>query len=217
MARVKKTCVYLEQLKDHDQYRELSVLYDRWSDTLDVEALLRFLELVWQVKDSIKPILGENTYNNLRGIAFEEFCFCVLSKAVRDAAAEGMIRLFWNERILTEEFYIFENGQFKRFPKYKTVDLALGKSDGSLVHPFVIVSCKIWQSTNWLDEDRAVLDNIRLRYPEVLGYSLCMNMSVPRVSLISAQRTGLQVYDLSDPARFGEFKTDIQRVLVEVI
>jgi len=217
MARVKRTLDYLEQLKDHGQYSELRTLYDRWSDTLDAEALSRFLDFVWEEKGSIKPRLGENTYSNLRGIAFEEFCFLVLSKAVRDAVAEGMIGLFWNERILTEEFYIFENGQFKRFPKYKTVDLALGKSDGSLVHPFVIVSCKIWQSTNWLDEDRAVLDNIRLRYPEVLGYSLCMNMSVPRVSLISAQRTGLQVYDLSDPARFGEFKTDIQRVLVEVI
>ena len=217
MARVKRTLDYLEQLKDHGQYSELRTLYDRWSDTLDAEALSRFLDFVWEEKGSIKPRLGENTYSNLRGIAFEEFCFLVLSKAVRDAVAEGMIGLFWNERILTEEFYIFENGQFKRFPKYKTVDLALGKSDGALIHPFVIVSCKTWQCTNWLDEDRAVLDNIRLRYPHVLGYSLCMTMSVARVSLISAQRTGLQVYDLSDPARFGEFKTDIQRVLVKVI
>ena len=111
---------------------------------------------------------------------------------------------------------MFENGQFKKYPKYKAVDIAIGKQEDNLIHPLIIISCKIWQSTNWLDEDRAILDNIRNRYPNVLGYSLCMSLSVPPVSLISSQRTGLRVFDLSKHGKLNEFIGDIKEVLKEV-
>jgi hypothetical protein len=160
--------------------------------------------------------LGENTYNNFRGIVFEEFCFDILDKTIKDSGTEDTVELFWNKKILTEEFYIFENGEFKKYPKYKAVDIAIGKRKDNLIHPLMVISCKIWQSTNWLDEDRAILDNIRNRYPNVLGYSLCMSLSVPPVSLISSQRTGLKVFDLSKDGQLIEFISDIKKVLTEV-
>ena len=219
MARIKKTLDYLEELKnkDYNRYDELLNLYDKWQKELDIKALSNFLDIIWKEKDNIKPkYLGENTYNNFRGIAFEEFCFNILNKVIKENEAENVVELFWNEKILTEEFYMFENGGFKKYPKHKAVDLAIGKREDNLVHPLIIISCKIWQSTNWLDEDRAILDNIRNRYPNVLGYSLCMSISVPPVSLISSQRTGLRVFDLSKEGKLNEFIGDIKELLKEV-
>lgn len=219
MARIKKTSDYLDELrnKDYKRYNELLNLYKKWKRNLDIEILSDFLDIVKNEKDNIKPKhLGENTYNNFRGIAFEEFCFDLLNKVIKETETENIIELFWNTRILTEEFYMFQNGQFKKYPKYKTVDIAIGKRERNLIHPIIVVSCKIWQSTNWLDEDRAILDNIRNRYPNVLGYSLCMSLSVPPVSLISSQRTGLKALDLSKDGKLNEFISDIEEVLIEI-
>ena len=219
MARIKRTSDYLDKLrnKDYNRYNELLNLYDKWKKGLDIKSLSDFLNIIWKEKDNIKPkYLGENTYNNFRGIAFEEFCFDLMNKVIKEAEAENIIELFWNTKILTEELYMFENGQFKKYPKYKAVDIAIGKQEDNLIHPLIIISCKIWQSTNWLDEDRAILDNIRNIYPNVLGYSLCMSVSVPPVSLISSQRTGLRVFDLSKDGKFNEFIGDIKEVLTEL-
>ena len=181
MARITKTSDYLRKLqnKNYSRYSELYDLYDKWKKELDIKALSKFLDTVWKEKDNIKPkYLGENTYNNFRGIAFEEFCFDILDKTIKESGTENAVELFWNKKILTEEFYMFENGGFKKYPKYKAVDIVIGKREDNLIHPLIIISCKIWQSTNWLDEDRAILDNIRDRYPNVLGYSLCMSLIV---------------------------------------
>lgn len=218
MARIKKTSDYLKELqsKSYSRCSELFDLYNKWKKELNVKALSKFLDIIWQEKDNIKPkYLGQNTYNNFRGIAFEEFCFDILDKTIKKSEAENAVELFWNEKILTEEFYMFENGGFKKYPKHKAVDVAIGKREDNLIHPLIIISCKIWQSTNWLDEDRAILDNIRNRYPDVLGYSLCMSLSVPPVSLISSQRTGLKVFDLSKDGKLSEFIGDIKDVLTE--
>jgi len=43
-----------------------------------------------------------------------------------------------------------------------------------------------------------------------------MNLSVSPVSLISSQRTGLRVFDLSEDGRLKEFIDDIKEVLIEV-
>ncbi|MFQ6129653.1 MAG: hypothetical protein ACE5OT_02450 [Candidatus Hadarchaeaceae archaeon] len=60
--------------KGYNRYDELD-LYDKWKE-LDIKALLDFLDIIWKEKDDMKPkYLGENTYNNFRGIAFEEFYF----------------------------------------------------------------------------------------------------------------------------------------------
>ena len=219
MARVKKTSDYLDELrnKGYTGYNDLLNLYHRRKKDLDINALSKFLDVIWKEKDNIKPkYLGENTYNNFRGIAFEEFCFDISDKTIKESGAENVVELFWNEKILTEEFYMFENGEFKKYPKHKAVDVAIGKREDNLIHPLIIISCKIWQSTNWLDEDRAILDNTRNRYPNVLGYSLCMSLSVPPVSLISSQRTGLRVFDLSKDSKLDEFISDIKEVLMEV-
>jgi len=217
MPRVKRTHDYLGELrnKGYPRYDEVFNLYDKWKREFDINALSKFLIIVWEEKDNIKPsYLGENTYNNFRGIAFEEFCFDLLNKTIEETEAKNVVELFWNKKILTEEFYIFEEGRFKKYPKYKAVDIVIGKSESELIHPLIIISCKIWQSTNWLDEDRAIFDSIRNRYPNVLGYSLCMSLNVPRVSLISSQRTGLRVFDLSK--KFDDFAEDIRNVLCEV-
>jgi hypothetical protein len=219
MARIKRTSDYLTELqnKGYPRCDEFRRLYAAWVTDFEVKSLLNFLNLSSEEKDSIKPkYLGENTYNNFRGIAFEEFCFNLLSKVLKDISLDGTVELFWNEKILTEEFYLFENGQFKKHPKFKAVDLVLGQSEDMLIHPFIILSCKVWQSTNWLDEDKAILDNIRSRYPYVLGYSLCMNLSAPPVSLISAQRNGLKVFDFSRQGKLEELITDIKQVLMEI-
>ena len=217
MGRIKKTTDYLEELKDkgYSRYNELLILYKEWKKKLDIKSLSDFLKITWEEKGNIKPKLGENTYNNFRGIAFEEFCFDILKKAIKESEAEKAVELFWNAKILTEEFYMFQNRGFKKYPKYKAVDLAIGKRENNLIHPLIIISCKIWQSTNWLDEDRAILDNIRNRYPTALGYSLCMSLSVPPVSLISSQRTGLRVYNLSKEGKLNEFINDIKEFLME--
>ena len=219
MARNKRTSDYLDELrsKGYERYNELLNLYKKWKGSLDVKVLSDFLGIVDKEKDNIKPeYLGQNTYNNFRGIAFEEFCFDRLNKVIKKTETDNIIELFWNTKILTEEFYMFQNGQFKKYPKYKTVDIAIGKREGNLIHPIIVVSCKIWQSTNWLDEDRAILDNIRNRYPNVLGYSLCMLLSVPPVSLISSQRTGLKALDLSKDGKLNEFISDIEGALTEI-
>ncbi len=219
MARTQKTSDYLEKLrsKGYTKYNDLLSLYNKWEEDLDIKSFTNFIDLIWKEKDNIKPkYLGENTYNNFRGIAFEEFCFDLLNKLVKEIEDKNIIELFWNTKILTEEFYIFENGHFKKYPKYKAIDIAIGKREDNLIHPLIIISCKIWQSTNWLDEDRTILDNIRNRYPNVLGYSLCMSLSVPPVSLISSQRTGLRVFDLSKDSKLDEFIGGIKEVLTEV-
>lgn len=216
MTRVKKTSDYLGELqgKGYERYDDLLKLYNAWKKDLDINVLSNFLDLIWKEKDNIKPKhLGENTYNYFRGIAFEEFCFDILDKTIKQSKTENTVELFWNEKILTEEFYIFENGGFKKYPKYKAVDIAIGKREDNLIHPLIIISNKIWQSTNWLDDDRAILDNIRNRYPNVLGYSLCMSLSVLPVSLISSQRTGLKVFDLSKACQLDKFISDIKEVL----
>jgi hypothetical protein len=218
MARVKKTLGYLRTLrkKDYKGYSCLLNLYNRWKKDIDIEVFSDFLDIIWKEIDNIRPKLGVNTYNNFRGTALEEFCFDLLKKIIKETEVENVIELFWNQKILAEEFYIFENGRFKKYPKHKTVDIVVGKREDSLIHPIIIISCKIWQSTNWLDEDRAVLDNIRNRYPNVLGYSLCMSLQAPAVSLISSQRTGLRVFDLSKDGKLNEFIVDIKEVLTEV-
>lgn len=219
MARIKKTSDYLDELrnKGYQGYNDFLNLYKKWKKDLDIKVLSNLLDIVLREKDSIKPkYLGENTYNNFRGIAFEEFCFDLLDKVIKETETENIIELFWNTRILTEEFYMFQNGQFKKYPKYKAVDIAIGKREGNSIHPLIVVSCKIWQSTNWLDEDRAIFDSIRNRYPNVLGYSLCMSLSVPPVSLISSQRTGLKALDLSKDGKLNEFISDIKEVLTEI-
>ncbi|HEX17202.1 MAG TPA: hypothetical protein ENG60_02145, partial [Thermoplasmatales archaeon] len=180
MARIKKTYDYLIELKNrgYNRSNELLELYNKWKRDTDIRSLSDFLSIIWKEKDNIKPkYLGENSYNNFRGVAFEEFCFDLVNKIFEEVGAKDEIKPFWNEKVLTDEFYIFEDGRFKIHPKYKRVDIVIGKKEGNSVHPIVIISCKIWQSTNWLDEDRAVFDNIRNRYPYVLGYSLCMNLN----------------------------------------
>ncbi len=216
MAKVKNTSYYLEQLqnKSYRGHGELLDLYNKWKENLDNDELLNFLDIIGKEKDNIKPkYLGENTYSNFRGNAFEEFCFDKLDKLIKESGASNAIEIFWNKKILSEEFYIFENGKFNKYPKYKSVDIVMGKQEDNLIHPLAIISCKIWQSTNWLDEDRAVFDNVRNRYPDVLGYSLCTSLSASRVSLISSRRTGLKVFDLSKGDKFPEIIRDIKEVL----
>lgn len=217
MARVIKTENYLEDLrsKDYQRYNDLNVLFHKWKKDLDITSLKNFLDLIWEEKGNIKPkYLGENTYNNFRGIAFEEFCFDLLGRIIEETEVHSIVKLFWNTKILTEEYYIFENGLHKKYPKYKAVDIAIGRCEDNLIHPLIIINCKIWQSTNWLDEDRAIFDNIRNRYPNVVGYSLCTSLSVPSVSLISSQRTGLKVFNLYKDDK--NFICDIKKVLIEV-
>ena len=101
MARIKKTSDYLKELqnKGYSRYSELFSLYDNWKKELDIEVLSNFLKIIWEEKDNIKPkYLGENTYNNFRGIAFEEFCFDILDKAIKESKAENAVELFWNEK-----------------------------------------------------------------------------------------------------------------------
>ncbi len=219
MARIIKTGDYLERLhgKGYAGFDSLFGLYNEWKEKSDIGAFSSFLESTWKEKDRIKPkYLGENSYNNLRGIAFEEFCFDVLDRTINESGAENLVELFWNEKIMTDEFHVLENGQFKKYPKHKAVDIAIGKREDTLIHPMIIISCKIWQSTNWLDEDRAVFDSIRNRYPNVFGYCLCMGLSVPSVSLISSQRTGLKVFDLSEEENPNRFLREIKEILIEV-
>lgn len=223
MVRAKTTLAYLEDLKNkgYNRYDELSEIHERWKEEPDVNkrlsALKDFLEITWNEKKNIKPTyMGENTYNNFRGIAFEEFCFHLLNKIIKESNAGNIVELFWNTKILTEEFYKFERKQFKKYPKYKAVDLVIGKQEDNLIHPLIIISCKIWQSTNWLDEDRSIFENIRNRYPDVLGYSLCMSLNVPPVSLISSQRTGLKAFNLSKEEELEKFTSEIKEFLKKV-
>jgi hypothetical protein len=220
MARIKKTLDYLRELqnKNYSRYGDLFDLYNKWKKNLDIKVFAEFLDTIWQEKDNIKPnkYLGGAAYSNFRGIAFEEFCFDILDNTIKGSGTENAVELFWNEKILTEEFYIFENGGFKKYPKYKAVDIAIGKRENNLIHPLIIISCKTYHSTNWLDEDRAILDNVRNRYPNVFGYSLGRGLSALPVSLISSQRTGLKVFDLSKEGKLSEFISDIEEVLTEV-
>jgi len=219
VARIKRTIDYLEKLKNkgYRRYDELLSLYNKWKKDLDIKALSDFLDIVWKEKDNIKPTyLGENEYNNFRGISFEEFCYDLLDRVIKESEVEDVVELFWNEKILTEEFYKFEDGKFRKHLKYKKVDLIIGKREGNVIHSFIIISCKIWQNTNWLDEDRTVLNDIRNRYPEVLGYSLCMGLNVQRVSLISSQKVGLKVFNLAEEGKLDEFIEEIKEFLKEV-
>lgn len=217
MAKVKRTLDYLNQLQSsgYPKSDHFIDLYRTWKTSRNLKIFSQYLNELLDEKDGIKPkYLGENTYSNLRGISFEEFCFDVLTRTVQENTPSFDVEVFWNERILTEELYLFENGEFKKHPKSKAVDLILGVPQEARIHPFVIISCKVWQGTNWLDEDRSTLDRIRIRYPAVIGYSLCMSANVPPVSLISAQRTGLRVLDFSQESQVDEFVSDIKELLM---
>lgn len=216
MARIKRTSDYLDQLNSsgYPKSEYFAKLYRNWKDNLGIEVFTQYLRELWDEKDTIKPkYLGENTYSNFRGISFEEYCFSLLNGVIQELSPAVAIELFWNEKIVVEEFYLFENGEFRKFLKYKNVDLAIGVSENKIIHPFSIISCKVWQSTNWLDEDKSTLDSVSSRYPGVIGYSLCMSIGVPKVSLISAQRTGLRVFDLSLDGRVKEFISEIRTLL----
>ena len=153
---VRKTKLSAEEKRKVSLLRSINnPLYNKWRKELNIDALLHFLRLTEKEMRNIRPkYLGANAYNQFRGIALEEFCFNALNKLIKDCKVENIIELFWNEKILTEEYYIFEKGEFKKYSKYKVVDLAIGKREDKLIHPLIIISCKIWQSTNWLDEDR---------------------------------------------------------------
>ncbi|RLI88963.1 MAG: hypothetical protein DRO62_02660 [Candidatus Altiarchaeales archaeon] len=214
MARNKKTIDYLNQLqgKGYDKTHGLFDLYYKWKEKSDIELLSKFLDLLWSEVDNIRPKLGIATYNTFRGIALEEFIYESLNKFVE----KTKFKLFWNDRILTEEFYIFEDGAFKKYPKYKAVDLTIGTREDNQIHPFAIISCKMWYGADTLDSDRSVFDNIRNRYPSVFGYGVCMECNVKPVSLISAQRTGLNIYNFEKKNQFKDFIDDIKHNLQEI-
>jgi len=216
MARVKRTSDYLDQLhsRGYPKSDYFTELYRKWKIHLDIKVFAQYLNEIWEEKDNIKPkFLGENTYSNLRGISFEEYCFSLLNGVIQDISLPVAVEIFWNEKIVIEEFYLFENNEFTKHPKYKNVDLAIGVPENKMIHPYSIISCKVWQSTNWLDEDKSTLDSVSSRYPAVIGYSLCMSIGVPKVSLISAQRTGLRVFDFSLDGRVNEFISEIRELL----
>ena len=107
MPRWKKTDDYLKQLerKGYNQYDKLFDLYDNWKGELRIKALSDFLDIVWKEKDNIKPkYLGENTYMNFRGTAFEEFCFDFLRKIINECEADNLVQVLeqkgCNRRIL---------------------------------------------------------------------------------------------------------------------
>jgi hypothetical protein len=138
----------------------------------------------------------------------------LLKKVIKKCEAEKIIGLFWNEKILTEQFYIFEKGKFKKDSKYKTVDIVLGKPENKLIHPLVIVNCRVWTDTTRLNEDLFIFERIRNIYPTVIGYSLSMYAEVPWVSLICCSRTGLKVFGLSK--QFEKFINDIKEFINEI-
>ncbi len=205
---------YLDKLEGYSKKEELIDLYGRWKNDLEINTFLVFLNLIGFEKNNIKPkYLGENEYNNFRGVALEEFCYDKLNKLINESGMVDLIQLFRNEKILIEEFFVFKDRKFNKIPKYKNVDIIVGKKEGNLIHPLMIISCKVWQSANWLDEDRAVFDNVRNRYPYVLGYSLCTSIIASSAALISSQRTGLKIFDLSKEDKFPEIISDIKEIL----
>lgn len=128
-----------------------------------------------------------------------------MNRIIKEIKTDNIIILFWNIKILIKQGYIFEifdeifeNKQFKRYPKYKFVDITIGKHENNLIPSITIISCKIWQNTNWLDEDRGILDIILNRDQNVLEYSLCITTSVSSISLIISQRIELKWLDLSE-------------------
>jgi len=210
----KKTEDYLNQLQSsgYAKTQKLFGLYHRWKEKLDIESLSKFLDVLWDEKENIRPSkLGIATYNNFRGVAFEEFVHDAIDKALD--LEKTKFELFWNDKILREEFYILEGGSFKKHPKYKAVDLTIGMREDKLIHPIAVISCKNWYDSVWLDDDRTVFDNIRNKYPHVFGYGVCMDCNVPAVSLISAQRTGLKVYPFKEKNCFDEFIGELRNNL----
>lgn len=129
----------------------------------------------------------------------------------------GHFELFWRRSIVTEELYIFGGDRFKKYPKTKKVDLSLGILEGKVIHPFAVISCKLWYGADWLDADRDVFDRIRSRYPHVFGYAVCMSYGVKPVSLISAQRTGMKIFELYNPKKdlfqLDSFLSNLQSVI----
>lgn len=210
--------MYLDRLqnKGYNRYGELLDLYTRWKNDLEIKDFLEFLNITARELKHIKPVLGENTYNNFRGVALEEFCCCKLNKLVADIGVADL-QIFRNERILTEEFFVLEDGKFNKITNSKNIDIVIGKKEESLIHPLVIISCKIWYDKNWLDEDREVFDNVRRRYPYVLGYSLCTNLSASQAALISCQRTGMKVFNLSKDDKFPEIISDINSKILPLL
>jgi len=203
MARIKSTFTYIEDIKKKAAIKNITELlqqkYQKWKSSLDIRDLNDFLDFTWHKKDLIRPKLGIASYNTMRGCALEEFVRDIIVKKV-DYKSKGF-ELFWRKPIVSEELYIFEGDCFKKHPKTKKVDLSLGILEGKVIHPFAVVSCKVWYGADWLDADRDVFDRIRSRYPHVLGYAVCMSCGVKPVSLISAQRTGMKIFQLYNPKK----------------
>ncbi len=84
MAR-KNISSYLDKLEGYGKKEELIDLYGRWKKNLETNTFLDFLNLIGSEKNSIKPkYLGENEYNNFRGVALDEFCYDKLNKLILD-------------------------------------------------------------------------------------------------------------------------------------
>ena len=216
---MKRTIQYLENLKEqgYQKHELLFELYNKWRTELDIETLISFLKEIDEDKRNLKSnYIGENTYSNFRGIAFEEYCFIQLERIIKETNSQKIIDLFWNENIKTEEYLYYDGKEFKTFPKYKRIDLTIGKKQKELIHPLIIISCKVWQSINWLDEDKNILDKIRNRYPGVTGYSLCLSLSISPIYLLSVQRSGLQVFNFSNKFQLDQFIKEVTEFLTNI-
>ncbi|MFZ2454870.1 MAG: hypothetical protein WAX07_00105 [Candidatus Altiarchaeia archaeon] len=210
MARNAKTIDYLERIrsKNPDVYQKLFKSYRDWKESLNIEQFEEFLHFAWEEK-----VLN----NNARGIAFEEFCFDLLSRIHRDTQTANLFDIIWNENLIIEEFYVFEGNQFKKYQNQKAVDIALVKKEGALIHPILIIGCKGWLSKEWLEGDKEVFDSLRNRYPNVLGYSLCKDLKVSQESIVRGQRTGLKIFDLTKEGEIESLTSDIKKSLKEII
>jgi len=220
MARLKKTETYLQELKNkgYPQQDKLVKLYHEWKNAPDpdIDALSAFLAAVGGDTGGIRSLLGINTFNNFRGYALEEFCFDLFQKRIKEFEIADLVELLPNQKVLTEEFFVFEKGKFEKIPKEKSIDIVVGQRENELIHPHIIVSCKTYQSTNWLDEDKAIFFSIRNRYPDVVGYSLCLGISTSEDVPLFSRRTGLAVFDLSKKEQYCEFDEDLKKVLKDI-
>jgi len=200
MTKIKVTADYIRDLEEKTAMGDIAKLlrerYEKWKGSLSLKDLNDFLHFSWIKKDQIRKKLGIASYNTMRGCSFEEFVKDVIENRINFKSKR--FELFWRQPIVTEELYVFERktSRFKTYTKTKKVDLSLGVLDDKVIHPFAIVSCKVWYGADWLDADRDVFDRVKSRYPHVYGYAICLNCGVKSESLISAQRTGMKIYEL---------------------
>ncbi|MEM2420055.1 MAG: hypothetical protein QXL38_03605 [Candidatus Bathyarchaeia archaeon] len=159
MARKKKAIDYINELlaskneKRRTLGETLKALYERWTETLALEDLLKFNETIMANKAEIGVA---QFFGKFRAYAFEEYVYRLLKAKIR---LKKPLEVFWAEKCL-----IWHEEDMEYAMEF---DVSVGTRKGKLVDPMVVLDAKVELDSSRLKTALASFAMLKLLKPEV--------------------------------------------------